>query len=458
MPIKVLSHLGHCIDYNLVCEIETAEAEIALQWLAEHEISSLQQDHEDSDVQRIVFWWFDNFNQKLDSASGYGTIDATHIVKFKEKVDVSNAHQLQSDPSNTSINRTKRRSLQNIGAVLPSLSINKNKEPSIVSQEMGEAQKLTEQEEKETFYYIHQLWYYLRFLASKDQMLPTFSGWCVSKDINYLRVKNEQVEKTSMIYLPPVNSPITEFSTIKKVFEILIDRAKRANMLYINVTLDVGGALKEYKVLWNFQDEFKSIFIHLGDFHFMKECLNFLGCLISGSSFEDIVHQAELCSPGSLNGVISGSHYNRCWTVHANFAEALERLLFQRFLKTYSEIESAVDDDLQNIDQSKLENIEINSKTEKILDAYSKFKQAIRDGKYGKTTSQFCVVMYLDVTRDVYLLHRAVQENTFFLGLFGWKQLVPLAFALNKTNYARYGSTLLRIWTQHIQDAVRLLL
>ena len=157
---------------------------------------------------------------------------------------------------------------------------------------MSEEQKLLVQEENEKFYYIHQLWYYLRFLASKGQMVPTFSGWCVSKDINYLRVKNEQVEKTTMIYLPPVNSPIMEFSTIKKVFEILIERAKRANIPYINMTLNVGGPLKAYKVLWNFQDEFKSIFIHLGDFHFMKECFNFLGCLISGSGFEDIVHQA----------------------------------------------------------------------------------------------------------------------------------------------------------------------
>ena len=48
--------------------------------------------------------------------------------------------------------------------------------------------------------------------------------------------------------------------------------------------------------------------------------------------------------------------------------------------------------------------------------------------------------MYLNVIRDVYLPHRVVQENNFFLCLFGWKQLVPLAFALNKTNYARYGS------------------
>ena len=46
----------------------------------------------------------------------------------------------------------------------------------------------------------------------------------------------------------------------------------------------------------------------------------------------------------------------------------------------------------------------------------------------------------IDVIRDVYLFHHAVQENNFFLRLFGWKQLVPLAFALNKTSYARYGS------------------
>ena len=54
-PIKVLSHLGHFINYNLVCEIETAESEIALQWKAEDEISRLQQDHEDGDVQHIIF-------------------------------------------------------------------------------------------------------------------------------------------------------------------------------------------------------------------------------------------------------------------------------------------------------------------------------------------------------------------------------------------------------------------
>ena len=41
-----------------------------------------------------------------------------------------------------------------------------------------------------------------------------------------------------------------------------------------------------------------------------------------------------VCAPlhGSLNGILAGSHYNRAWTVHSAFTEALERPLFERFL------------------------------------------------------------------------------------------------------------------------------
>lgn len=68
----------------------------------------------------------------------------------------------------------------------------------------------------------------------------------------------------------------------------------------------------------------------------MKEMFTILGTIVCGSDFEDVVYQANICSTGSLNGVLAGSHYNRCWTVHSNFAEALERLLFKRFLSIHS--------------------------------------------------------------------------------------------------------------------------
>ena len=57
-----------------------------------------------------------------------------------------------------------------------------------------------------------------------------------------------------------------------------------------------------------------------------------MGKLIGGSEFEDVIFQAGIYSSGNMNGVISGSHYNRSWAVHGLFSEALERLLFERLL------------------------------------------------------------------------------------------------------------------------------
>ena len=103
-------------------------------------------------------------------------------------------------------------------------------------------------------------------------------------------------------------------------------------MPYVNVTLDCGAAVNAYKLIWNYPTVFDNVIVHLGDFHFMKEIFVVLGKLVKGSGFEDIVFQSNLSSSGSLNGVINGSHYNRCWSVHEHFAEALEILLYERYL------------------------------------------------------------------------------------------------------------------------------
>ena len=79
---------------------------------------------------------------------------------------------------------------------------------------------------------------------------------------------------------------------------------------------------------------FSNIVLHLGDFHYMKELFGIVGTLVKSSGFEKIISQAGVCSTGSLNGVLSGSHYNRGWTVHTAMTEALERLSLELFLST----------------------------------------------------------------------------------------------------------------------------
>ena len=105
-------------------------------------------------------------------------------------------------------------------------------------------------------------------------------------------------------------------------------------MKYTHITLDVGAAIKAYHVIWNNPNSWSDIIIHLGDFQAMNAYFGAIGTFVSGSGFEDILFQAGLCSAGSLNGVLSGKHYNRCWPLHVSSSEALIRLfqdMYQKF-------------------------------------------------------------------------------------------------------------------------------
>ena len=70
-----------------------------------------------------------------------------------------------------------------------------------------------------------------------------------------------------MIYLSPVQTPITKYENLFEIFRKSLDLAKKADIKYAHVTLDVGAAIKAYHVIWNCQEEWKNVIIHLGNFH-----------------------------------------------------------------------------------------------------------------------------------------------------------------------------------------------
>ena len=284
---------------------------------------------------------------------------------------------------------------------------------------------------------LYHLWIFLRIVSSNDPFLPTFSGWCVQEESK----KNNIVEKTVLTYLPPINASVTNFSTMDKVFQTIQRCAEKAHMPYANLTLDVGAAMNAYKLLWNYPEKYKNIIIHLGDFHFLKEGVAMLGKLVSGSGFEDIIFQSGICSTGSLNGVIAGSQYNRCWSVHGILAESLERLLFERFIINH-EVKSNQLKKMFKYKEITYDMLNTLSTLPEVLEIaikFETFKDEVRAGKHGRT-AQFWLVYYLDFMMNQHLLHSAIQTNDFSLRLCGLKGMMPFTFALDKQNYARYGS------------------
>ena len=146
------------------------------------------------------------------------------------------------------------------------------------------------------------IWRLVRHSCENDQKYPKFSGWII---LLMQATASAAIKQTVTTYLPPLNSPVTEFAMIFKYLTYMQSLAKRVNMPYVNVFLDVGAAMNAYKLVWNYPDNFSNVLVHLGDFHFIKEIFNVAGTLIDGSGFNDIIFQANLCFSESLASVIN---------------------------------------------------------------------------------------------------------------------------------------------------------
>ncbi len=205
--------------------------------------------------------------------------------------------------------------------------------------------------------------------------------------------------------------------------------ARQANMEYTHTTFNVGAAIKAYDVIWNNPSRLPDVIVHLRDFQAMMAFFGTIGSYVAGS-FEEVLFQAGLCSSGSIKGLISGKHYNRCWLMHKAFSEALERLFLQRFLPDTPSLIKNFAQDLPDVAEvSPLLQHEV---VMEYAIAYQEQKRKCLDGDFGKTPQYWC--RYLTLVDRQQQLHYSINTNDFSLRLSMWQQSLPLCFAMNVLN------------------------
>ena len=101
--------------------------------------------------------------------------------------------------------------------------------------------------------------------------------------------------------------------------------------------------------------------------------------------FQDLVYQSKVCTSGSLEGVLAGSHYHRYWYIHSTVSEALERLFLKRFI---TECRPNVPSCLQNLSaepKAELINKSLIGDLSFFLKEYKSFRERFRKGELGET-------------------------------------------------------------------------
>ena len=252
--IDIIHKLGHCICYNTTCEIETAQAECAIE--ASKEVNLLPLKPVSNEETVFTHYWVDNFDVIVEKMGGGGSINTTHLVAFQEQ-------SMQCRTSEVVINvpRKKRRTLYYEDINISSERVDKISEPE---RNMG-ISKMNDEEIKSLFNRQYLLWQYIRKLNSFNQIVPLFKGWAMQ--IRPIRT----ITKTVEIYLPPITTKVTDFVTIQKYLSFLQNQSESVNMPYVNITLDVGAAINAFKTVWTYPEQYNNVIIHLGSFHFLKE-------------------------------------------------------------------------------------------------------------------------------------------------------------------------------------------
>ena len=182
----------------------------------------------------------------------------------------------------------------------------------------------------------------------------------------------------------------------------------------------------------------KKLVIRLGAFH---TAMSFLGCIgkrFGDAGLQDVLIESEVVAIGSMNGVISGKHYNRAVRSNKLMSDALHRMMLQAFLHSLTEeaankVEQVMADLQQAFPSPQYFEILNSDRFEEFVASFDQFIQAGN----SKQTFRFWN-SYLDMVEVLLLFLRGTREGNWNLHLASVRRMLPWIFAYDHINYSRY--------------------
>ena len=170
--IDILNELGNAMSYEPTCDIETAPAEKARKLSSESTVLSLMP--QDNGGVSTVFW-VDNFDCIIESVTGGGSVNTTHMIVFQEKANIN-----QYD---TNIVRTKARKFtaNHVKESTSGIKIDPRASPPNVSTTGKDFQDSSRAATKYFIWLLLQKMYGTNaYTIENNQIIPNFSGMYIA--------------------------------------------------------------------------------------------------------------------------------------------------------------------------------------------------------------------------------------------------------------------------------------
>ena len=307
--IQMLNRCGHGIAY---CQLEEINTDLCLQKMAstsEIPLPANIQPH----VSTTLAW--DNIDHLEETLSGEGTSHRVNGIAVQAR---HFGPQLLREPS-THIVKTKKRSVKALDKKIFTI-YNAGDHCGPRSRRFVE---VTCQETLENARRKNLLWVLVRLHADARQKVSGWTGFKIS-------VRNElEVRQDSVGYLPTINTPATNMSTVHEVLMHSVKIKDTLQLKSIVVVLDQALYVKATEIVWKYPDIFKGIVLRMGEFHTICTLLSILGKRFQDAGLKDICIESGVIAEGSVSGILDGRRYNRSVRFHKLMYDALQRLAWK---------------------------------------------------------------------------------------------------------------------------------
>ena len=430
--ITLMNRLGHSENYSFSLELETAIA----QSVAEMSSVLSNQIIRNPQVPAVFHSEFDNFDQVLNTLTGMYYIHTAHGIMLQDAPRDHSHHEVGTAEASSQA-RTGQRSFQLAPAEeLPPCYITLRCSPVLTINRLSFPEG-DDEVEKSMIRQI--LWVMIRIHQHTQQ---TITGWS-----GFISATGVTPENTTIIdYYPVIVKPITQYQTVQQCLRYAEQATLEVGQDYVITTFDLGVCMKAFPIIWKNPGRYEKHIILTGTFHLACAYLKMIGKKMQGSGLSDVLIETGLIGSGSVQGVMSGRHYERAMHCHKIMIECLERLLPEQYLKHCGDekIFDSLSADSQHklavlamsLDEDTLARAMEDESIGEYVRSYMAIRNEVRSGLLGRTAQLW--TSYMDHIHLILFLVESVKRNNFELYAHTLELMANLFFSFVGQNYARY--------------------
>jgi len=423
--ISTLNRLGHSTSYSKVEEIDTA---LCLQKLALSESAVALPGNIYPSVFTTLAW--DNIDRLEETVSGEGTSHRVNGIAVQAKV--IGPQPLKVTPT---VAKTKKRSISAAPLMLATYNAGKRVGPSTTTCVDADTTAVVQDARRK-----NNVWLLARRSDPGSQTVSSWTGFNI-------RVRDQvPVIQDNIGYLPTINAPATQMSTVNEVLNQSLSIMQSLQLTKIICVFDQALYAKAAEIAWKHEDKFKNIILRMGAFHTICNLLSTIGKRFQDAGLRDLCVESGVIAEGSIAGVMEGRKYNRGVRLHKLVYEALMRLAWKGFLpwleenhiadlRHLEETLTSISNFCDNICQMSFKEVLENTSCVRTMELFQVYLNYLRDGN-GDLSAFW--MSYVDMVEIMLALLRASREGDWMLHLASIREMIPWCFAYDKLNYARF--------------------